>query len=403
MKKFLFFLSSLFVGASSFAQDIKIVDSNGNNIVGDTIFLYEDVDPGIDYQSIENKGFSTIINNSMDSMTIALRRYERATVPGTGDALCWGNTCYGEVMNKPVWEIGDTVRIAAGDTAGGLLGGFVTYHFPHANIGNSTYEYEFYDKENQFTTSTLFVQYRTTYQAPEIRLLDDLGNNLVSDTLNLTVAVDINDATQTVEFDELFEVVNYSDEPGSLKFMREELAIVNGTEEVVCWGDSCSAKLIAGSNSVYMFDEVIAAGALDSVGGVEGLKTTIYPNTNTGQATYKYTFIDTTGNADSSSVIVVFNLEQATTISEQSLDQNQLVLFPNPVKNNLRIELDTQFNGINTQVNIRDLTGKLLQTERFSANSNKLNLDVSSFESGIYFVSLVTENQTLLTKKLIVQ
>jgi len=58
---------------------------------------------------------------------------------------------------------------------------------------------------------------------------------------------------------------------------------------------------------------------------------------------------------------------------------------------------------MNKQVQVKDLTGKLVQDVPFSANSNKLNLDVSSFESGIYFVNILVENKNVITKKLIVQ
>lgn len=259
MKKVLlsFFVTIFTLGA--FAQSIMIVDPSGDTIVGDTIFLDEAIDTSLAFEeSFENKGFSTIINNTNDSMTIALIRYEESIVPGTGDAVCWGNTCYGEKMNEPVWFIGDTVRIAAGDTAGGLLGGFVTYHFPHKKVGTSTYRYEFYDLNKPFgtTSSELFVQYRISY---------------------------------------------------------------------------------------------------------------------------------------------------LTGVTENTLASSQISLYPNPALNKVSIKIEADVAGRNKQVQVKDLTGKLVQSVAFSANSNRLNLDVSSFESGIYFVNIMVENKNVITKKLIVQ
>lgn len=258
MKKTLLSIVISVLTLTAFAQDIRIVDPSGNNIIGDTVYLDEAVDTTLAFeQSFENKGFSTIYNSGNDAITIALIRYEETIVPGTGDALCWGNTCYNEVQNTPVWVIGDTVRVAPGDTAGSLLGGFVTYHYPHNKVGNSTYRYEFYDLNRPLNTpSELYVQYRISY---------------------------------------------------------------------------------------------------------------------------------------------------LTSINENILKSNQVSIYPNPAINLVTINLDANIAGKSKLVQVKDLTGKLVLNSSFLMNSNKLNLDVSALESGIYFVNVLVENNNMVTKKLIVQ
>ncbi len=403
MKKILFSLFFTLNVVLLVGQGIIIVDKNGVDIVEDTIFLDEKVDPGNDFQSIENKGFSIIINGSNDSMTIGLRRIEQSVVSGTGDALCWGSTCYGEQRNRPVWEIGDTVRIEAGDTAGGLLGGFVTYHFPHGLIGNSTYKYEFYDRYNQFVLSDLYVQYRTTFQAPELRLLNDNGSNQSGDTINVTVRVDVNDTMQEIELEDFLRVWNYSGTSANISSKRVELSSISGIEEVVCWGDSCSTKISSGSQIDLDLSDAVSFGPLDTSNSTNGLRTTFYPKGKTGTATYRYEFFDTTDPLNRDSVIVIFNFEQPTNVINQTLTQDQLLLYPNPAEDILNIKLLSEGGYENTIIELRDLLGKKVLTRNLSNSGNTSSLNISNLGSGVYFVRILSNNQLLITKKVIIR
>jgi len=63
---------------------------------------------------------------------------------------------------------------------------------------------------------------------------------------------------------------------------------------------------------------------------------------------------------------------------------NDLMLFPNPVTGNLQIE-----TPLNARIEILDIQGQLLTT--LTANNSKTNVDVSSFQSGVYIVEEKTE------------
>lgn len=75
---------------------------------------------------------------------------------------------------------------------------------------------------------------------------------------------------------------------------------------------------------------------------------------------------------------------------------NQVSMFPNPVKDNLTITS----NNIITSLNAYDLTGKMVyETE---GNTNLLNVDVSNFTPGVYFLTIQSGN-TIQQKKFIKQ
>lgn len=84
------------------------------------------------------------------------------------------------------------------------------------------------------------------------------------------------------------------------------------------------------------------------------------------------------------------NLENTTEVSPE------LSLAPNPCKDELNIR-----SGIENEctITITDRMGTTLKTLR--VNSPQLVLDLSDWNTGIYFVTLVQENQRLIVKKLI--
>jgi photosystem II stability/assembly factor-like uncharacterized protein len=77
---------------------------------------------------------------------------------------------------------------------------------------------------------------------------------------------------------------------------------------------------------------------------------------------------------------------------------NNVSLYPNPATSKITIGLQ---NPIETEIRIFDISGKLLRFETNAFATNKYTMDVSSLNSGVYFVRLNSEAGTA-TKKLLV-
>jgi hypothetical protein len=71
------------------------------------------------------------------------------------------------------------------------------------------------------------------------------------------------------------------------------------------------------------------------------------------------------------------------------LDNNNFALYPNPSNGNIIIE-SLKFDNINN-VEIFDTTGKIVKQVE-STFDNKVKVDISNLEKGIYFVRIKTEN-----------
>lgn len=83
--------------------------------------------------------------------------------------------------------------------------------------------------------------------------------------------------------------------------------------------------------------------------------------------------------------------------------QNELLLYPNPVKETLNVVF-TSRSSQEAVINIIDLRGALVKSEKVNLrnNLNEISLNVSNLNAGIYFVQLST-NEGVVTKKLIVE
>lgn len=73
--------------------------------------------------------------------------------------------------------------------------------------------------------------------------------------------------------------------------------------------------------------------------------------------------------------------------SEISADEVQV--YPNPVKNALHVK------GLNGELTVRNVEGKVLSTQTHTLNTT---LDFSTYESGIYFVSIENESGKVIQK-----
>lgn len=96
-----------------------------------------------------------------------------------------------------------------------------------------------------------------------------------------------------------------------------------------------------------------------------------------------------------------FATEFFPTLGSTTFDTNTISMYPNPTSNLVTI---TSSDGIEkiSSVAIYDITGKKI----YSLNDNILNsisLDVSAFCKGIYLVELVSDTNSKVTKKLIIQ
>jgi len=104
-------------------------------------------------------------------------------------------------------------------------------------------------------------------------------------------------------------------------------------------------------------------------------------------------------------LILVFITFSAVSVQAKTLfEQDSLTLYPNPAKDYLRIELQTE-NSAMPSIRIIDLTGKvILKFERSFSKEHELHkaeLNISKLDQGIYFVKVIQGENTYSQKLLV--
>ena len=92
---------------------------------------------------------------------------------------------------------------------------------------------------------------------------------------------------------------------------------------------------------------------------------------------------------------IVVNGETVTSNIEVTNIEKNFNIYPNPVRNNLNIDLN---DLINTPVivSIFDLSGKLILTENLAVGASNLSLDMNGLDAGSYLVEILTDNNSLV-------
>jgi hypothetical protein len=73
------------------------------------------------------------------------------------------------------------------------------------------------------------------------------------------------------------------------------------------------------------------------------------------------------------------------------------VAYPNPANTNLQLKLQMVSDQPSTQVNILDISGKLVQKANVSTNGIT-NIDVSNFAKGLYHLQMIHNDQVVVRK-----
>ncbi len=106
---------------------------------------------------------------------------------------------------------------------------------------------------------------------------------------------------------------------------------------------------------------------------------------------------------DSNPAIVTntFNTKFVNALSITNFELGDFIMYPNPADSNVHISLKNANENIES-LTITDILGKTIKSIK-NITTNEINVDVSNFTAGVYFVQITSENNLKLVKKLVVQ
>jgi hypothetical protein len=70
-------------------------------------------------------------------------------------------------------------------------------------------------------------------------------------------------------------------------------------------------------------------------------------------------------------------------------------VYPNPVGSLLNIDI-TESKLSDMSLQVADINGRVLSSEKYSAGNNHIGINTESWNSGVYFIKVLDNNQALI-------
>jgi len=163
-----------------------------------------------------------------------------------------------------------------------------------------------------------------------------------------------------------------------------------------CWGGICaSIENPLTINLPYTIGTytTIAAGQINT----EDAHYLYFSNNSTGYSKMQLKYFPQ-NNPDDYTLLI---FEKGTS-SNDNITNAIFSAYPNPADDYITINYNIE-NYSNSQFVIYNILGTEIKKENLQNNSNKLNVDISDLNSGVYFYTLIADKKIINTKKLIVK
>lgn len=240
-----------------------------------------------------------------------------------------------------------------------------------------------------FFVSALLYSFNNFGQAIELRDVNG-GSGLINGTL-VTIQGSSHDADNDISVD--IEAKSIDSNRTIMVKKKEIFTGISGMNNAICW-ISCSIPVSYGSQPVVSTSNL--AVNKDSTHIFNGH---LYPNTLSGQTTFRYVFYDVDRPNDTAYVDVLFDVYDASSVNEVKADIH-LKVFPNPARDGqVTIKLNEAAIN-NSSIIVTDILGKVVFEK--NTTTTKTIVNTSKYKSGIYFVSLEMDNEVVKTQKIIV-
>lgn len=194
------------------------------------------------------------------------------------------------------------------------------------------------------------------------------------------------------------ELTNNSSDLDTIRIIRRYIDVVSEFEHSLCWG-SCYPpnhdSIFAPAGYVVLgpgetSPEYAFSGHYDALG-------------NMGTTLVEYTFFNI--NDESEKLTVVAKYVIAPDAIDENILNNTYVsdIYPNPAESFVNINYDMPVEVETANVKIVNLLGSVVMEKQLNTSNNKIRMNISNLNGGVYFYSLFINKDLYSTKKLIVR
>ncbi len=246
----------------------------------------------------------------------------------------------------------------------------------------------------------LTLPFAATSFAQSFTIEDDQANDVTNSLI--TVYYSPQDADVAV----YLAVTNDAQTSTETKVKRIELNVVQGSENYFCWA-TCYGNMVAGVKPIFptpldpQWSHLLTlpAGYTVPADG-NGFAAHHVPNGTSGLNCYRYVVFNGADVNDSIYVDICFDV--STGIAEQGVASFELDAYPNPVQSVASINYALDSNTEDNKIVLYNTLGAKVREVKLEDKEGVLKLNTVGLESGLYFYSLVANDQELTTKKLLI-
>jgi len=175
---------------------------------------------------------------------------------------------------------------------------------------------------------------------------------------------------------------------------KTEISVMGGTSNYFCWG-ACYLP----STFISLEPMMILAGVND----LNSFSGDFDPASHMGESVVRYTFY-LVNNPNDSVCVNVRYLAGYAGIAPTSEDQFRISeAYPNPATANVSFSYTLPSAVSSATFVVRNLLGSEVKSFNLDEAQGKLNFSVTDLQAGVYFYSVVMNNSTMLTRKLVVK
>jgi len=373
MKKAILFFTLLFaLSLSTSAQSLVLSDDAGDLPDGAIVNVTGEGSGG------QIAAHINVTNTAEEQLIVLCKKYYLDVVDGSMNTFCWGGTCYGpDVMvsqNADTIQPAETITEFAGD------------YIPNNTFGISTIMYVWYDMNNPSDSTYAIVNFNTMVE----KKLELVGpdNTILEDGATLAVNGEIND--QIIAHG--IKVVNFTEEIVDVKVRKIIEDTIDGTENAFFW------DLEYG---VEQYES--AAVAMASLKTFYDFRGFYWPYNEEGTSTITYVYFDVLDPDHKVSLTIEYTAEDTQGFEEEDALADFSHAFPNPANSMVNFEYELSPDVQEARIVISNLLGTTIREIPVSKENGSITIDVSDLTEGLYLYSVIINDRSKLTRKLVVK
>ncbi|MCF8301851.1 MAG: T9SS type A sorting domain-containing protein [Bacteroidales bacterium] len=207
-----------------------------------------------------------------------------------------------------------------------------------------------------------------------VEFIEEPGNDIIESYVNVT-----NNANNALD----------------VKVKKIEIDLLENTMNTFCWGESCFPP------STFVSPNPITIDPGETEDSFHG---EYYPQGNDGTSSMMYVFFDSNNPDDSVSVYVDYTSGYVGVEEEPEAIKPEINAYPNPAGDytNIDYTLPPDHQG-QARIAVRNVLGAMVKSVPVTKDAAKVRINVNDLKEGVYFYTLVLNNELLITRKLVVR